>query len=195
MSLDDDVTVWIDGLRNQDSVASRKLWERYYRQLVELAAKRLPNHIRRDFDEEDVALSAINSLCRGAAAGRFPDLSDRDSLWALLIVITSRKCRAQVRKHLAQKRGGGTARGESAFRLSLGAGIADEMGNEPTPEFAAMMVDEVRSLLDQLPDDNSRRLAILKMEGNTNAEAATRLQCSQTTIERRLRMIRKMWSQ
>ncbi len=43
-------------------------------------------------------------------------------------------------------------------------------------------------------DEATRQLAILKMEGYTNKEAANRLNCSQTTIERRLRLIRKTWS-
>ena len=42
-------------------------------------------------DEEDVALSAFDSFCRGAQRGRFPQLDDRDNLWRLLVVITSRK--------------------------------------------------------------------------------------------------------
>ena len=32
-------------------------------------------------DEEDVALSAFDSLCRGAVEGRFPRLDDRNDLW------------------------------------------------------------------------------------------------------------------
>jgi RNA polymerase sigma factor (sigma-70 family) len=195
MSVDDDVTAWIEGLRHDDSIATKKLWEHYYQQLLQLAGRRLPNNMRREFDEEDVALSAIDSLCRGVAKGRFPDLSDRDCLWALLIVITKRKCRSRVRRHTAQKRGGGKVQGESAFNGELGGSIAEEIGKEPTPEFAAQMTEEVARLLDMLTDDVTRQLAILKMEGHTNKEAADRLSCSQTTIERRLRLIRKTWSQ
>jgi hypothetical protein len=32
-------------------------------------------------DEEDVALSAFNSLCVGAAKGRFPQVQDHDGLY------------------------------------------------------------------------------------------------------------------
>ena len=124
MSVDDDVTAWIDGLRRRDTVATQHLWERYYQRLVNLAAQRLPPNLRREFDEEDVALSAIDSFCRGAAKGRFPDLADRNSLWALLIVITRRKCRAKLRHHAAQKRGGGDVQGESAFDSGIGGGIS-----------------------------------------------------------------------
>lgn len=195
MSLEDDVTQWIANLRTEDTVATQQLWERYYTRLLELAARRLPNHIRRDFDEEDVAISAIHSFCRGVANGRFPNLTDRDSLWALLIVITRRKCRAQIRRHKAEKRGGGNVQGESALSGALQGAIAAEIGAEPTPEFAAEMTEQVDHLMSQLNDDVTRRLAMLKMEGYTNPEAAEALGCSKTTIERRLRLIRKTWSQ
>ncbi len=195
MSVDDDVTAWIDGLQRGDTVAAQHLWEHYYQRLLNLAAQRLPGHMRRDFDEEDVALSAIDSFCRGAANGRFPDLTDRNSLWALLIVITRRKCRARLRNRSAQKRGGGEVQGESGFDSSNGGGISAAIGRDPTPQFAAQMTEEVERLLDMLGDEVTRQLAVLKMEGYTNKEAADRLNCSQTTIERRLRLIRKTWSQ
>ncbi len=195
MSVDDDVTAWIVGLKRGETVAAQHLWEHYYQRLLNLAAQRLPGHMRRAFDEEDVVLSAIDSFCRGAAKGRFPDLADRNSLWALLIVITQRKCRAKLRHHSAQKRGGGKVQGESAFDPSSGGGISDVIGQDPTPQFAAQMTEEVERLLNMLGDEVTRQLAILKMEGYTNQEAAAHLSCSQTTIERRLRLIRKTWSQ
>ena len=39
-------------------------------------------------DEEDVALSVFASLCRGAQCGNFKKLTDREDLWALLLVMT-----------------------------------------------------------------------------------------------------------
>jgi DNA-directed RNA polymerase specialized sigma24 family protein len=194
MSFNEDVTAWIDGMRQGDEAAARQLWERYFTRLVELADRRLPRHARRAFDEEDVALSAFGSLCRGVRAGKFPQLGDRENLWALLVVITARKARARLRAEAAKKRGGGVLSGESALGQGEN-GIAQTVGHEPTPEFAVEVAEQVEHLLTRLPDDVSRQLAILKLEGFTNEQAARRLNCSQTTIERRLRLIRKVWSQ
>ena len=58
-------------------------------------------------DGEDAALSASESLCVGAAAGRFDRLTDRDDLWRLMVVITLRKVFDQVNRQRRQKRGGG----------------------------------------------------------------------------------------
>ncbi|MCO6458957.1 MAG: RNA polymerase subunit sigma-70 [Pirellulaceae bacterium] len=195
MSLDDDVTAWIDGLRRQDSQAVQRLWDRYYRQLLSLAARRLPAGLRREFDEEDVALSALDSLCRGLAAGRFPLVTDRDSLWALLVVIARRKCRARLRRLSAQKRGGAAVRGQSAWEDDSGHGLAAEISQDPSPEFAVEVAEELSRLLDRLPDETTRRLAVMKLEGYTNEEAAGQLECSQTTVKRRLQLIRKTWSE
>ena len=55
------------------------------------------------------------------------------------------------------------------------------------------MAEECRRLLDKLGDDQLRDIAVYKMEGYTNEEIAARLDCALTTVERRLRRIRKTW--
>src|SRR5262249_8084676 len=68
------VTHWIKQLRAGDPVAAQTLWERYFRRLVGLARQKLRALPRRAADEEDVALSAFDSFCKGAARGRYPHL-------------------------------------------------------------------------------------------------------------------------
>src|SRR5262245_36481381 len=100
------VSGWIRQLKVGDASAAQRLWERYFRRLVGLARTRLRGVGRRVTDEEDVALSAFASLCRGVRHGRFPQLSDRDDLWRLLVLLTARKawhCRRDARR---PKRGG-----------------------------------------------------------------------------------------
>ena len=55
----DSVTIWLDRLYAGDEKAARELWDRYFSQLVRLAAAKLPRGVRRDFDEEDVALNSF----------------------------------------------------------------------------------------------------------------------------------------
>ena len=104
---DGSVTSWIDRLRVGDDVAARRLWERYFHALVRLARADLRAKPRGAVDEEDIALSAFDSFCRGAEQGRFPRLDDRDGLWRLLVTITARKVVDQVERQCRQKRGGG----------------------------------------------------------------------------------------
>src|SRR5262245_56875046 len=85
------VTIWLDKLRVGDSLAAQKLWQGYFHRLVGLARAKLRSLPRRSADEEDVALSAFDSFCRGVEVGRFPKLDDRDDLWQVLFMITERK--------------------------------------------------------------------------------------------------------
>ena len=59
--------------------------------LVHLARAHLKSSLRRVADEEDVAICAFNSFCRGAEQGRFPKLDDSTDLWRVLVTITERK--------------------------------------------------------------------------------------------------------
>jgi DNA-directed RNA polymerase specialized sigma24 family protein len=198
MSSDGSVTVWIGALKAGDHAAAQRLWERYFRQLVRLARARYGGARRRAADEEDAALSAFDSFCRGAADGRFPQLSDRDNLWPLLVVITARKV-IDAHKHEARaKRGGGKVRGESAWLDAVDGsdrdgGINLVIGDEPTPAFAAEVAERTQRLLDALGSEELRQVAVWKMEGYSNAEIADKLGCVERTVERKLDVIRKLW--
>lgn len=198
MPSDGSVSQWIIGAKRGESVAVQRLWERYFDRLVHLARKRLIATHRRVADEEDVALSAFASFCTAAEQGRFPDLSDRDDLWRLLIRITAQKAVDQIRHDSRKKRGGGRVLGESALKDLAGKNgdqrLARMVGDDPSPEFAAIVAEQCRLLLDQLEED-LRAVAEAKMEGYTNQEIADRRTCSLSTVERSLRLIRKRWQQ
>ena len=189
------VTRWIGPLKAGDVEAAQALWDRYFDGLVRLARTRLRDAPRAVADEEDVALSAIHCLCRGAAAGRFPQLADRDNLWRLLATIAAQKAVDLQRRETREKRGGGNRRGE----VELAAGdneaslVTQVVGREPSPEFAAQLDEEYRRQLDRLEDDGLRQIAVWKMEGYENDEIARRLGCGVRTVERKLGVIRAIW--
>jgi DNA-directed RNA polymerase specialized sigma24 family protein len=196
MASDASDSQWLRSLQAGDSAAAQRLWEQYFHRLVGLARVKLYGLSRRAADEEDVALSAFASFCRAAEAGRFPQLSDRHDLWRLLVTITDRKASNLVRDEHRLKRGGGAVQGESAvYRADDSAvqGLDGCAGREPTPEFAAQVAEECRRLLELLPDDEIRNIAIWKMDGGTVPEIAGRLGCALSTVERRLRLIRQLW--
>jgi DNA-directed RNA polymerase specialized sigma24 family protein len=192
------VTRWIADVKAGQNAAVQPLWERYFSRMVELARQRLRSSRHKDSgsDEEDAALSAFDSLCAGLARGRFPQLSDRDDLWRLLVVITTRKVQAQARRQFRQKRGSGQVRPVSDLAGSASDPdddvLAQAVGLEPTPEFAAMVAEEYRRLLDRLDDDVLRRVAILRMEGYTTEEIAGQLGCARRTVARQLALIRRI---
>ena len=196
MSATGSVTALLERLQEGDHDAARLLWQRYFPRLVALARKKLQATPRRVADEEDAALSAFDSFCRRAEQGQFPDLKDRDGLWALLVVLTARKAADLVRHHNREKRGGGQVQGDSALRPGEGdsgpGGFDDVEDDGPTPEEAALLAEEVETLLARLQEPVLRQIAVRKLEGFTNAEIAAQLSCSLTTVERRLAIIRRL---
>lgn len=178
------VSVWLDQLKSGDPAAAKPLWERYFARLVGLARERLRAVPRGAADEEDVALSAIDSFCRAAAAGRFPRLDDRHDLWQVLFVITTRKAIGLVRHEASEKRRGSSPLGDS---------VPDVVSPEPPPDVAAEVADAMSRLLAILKDDQLRQVAIWKLEGYTNAEIAEKLDRAAPTVERKLAAIRVIW--
>jgi RNA polymerase sigma factor (sigma-70 family) len=190
------VTALLERLKNGDHEAARLLWQRYYPRLVALAKRKLQGTAPRIADEEDAALSAFDSFCRRAEQGHFPDLQDRDGLWSLLVVITARKAADLLRHQHREKRGGGQVRGDSALGPAgedRGVNGFDELpDDDPTPEEAALLAEEVETLLARLREPGLRQVALWKLEAYTNAEIAARLRCSEPTVERRLAIIRRL---
>jgi DNA-directed RNA polymerase specialized sigma24 family protein len=195
MPHDGSTSLWVGRLRDgRDEDAVHRLWEAYFHRLVRLARAKLRGVRRRAADEEDVALSAFDSFCRGAARGRFPQLNTPDDLWRLLVTITARKACDLTDRQRRAKRGGGHVRGDSAVVAPAAGGWEAVAGREPTPAFAAQTAEEYRRLLGLLGDDELRAIAVRKMEGYTNEEIAAERGCAVPTVERRLRLIRKTWS-
>jgi hypothetical protein len=126
---------------------------------------------------------------------RFPRLSSRDDLWQLLVMLTARKAANQRKFLRANKRGGGKVRGESVFGLPASdgelRGVDQVSAQSPPPELAIEMAEEVGQLLDRLDDDVIRLVAFFKFEGRTNNEIAAALDCSITSVERKLRIVRR----
>jgi DNA-directed RNA polymerase specialized sigma24 family protein len=193
------VTEWIEGVKAGDELAAQRLWERYFERLVQFARGKLRGMPRRASDEEDLALSAFCRFCTAAREGRFPKLSDRDSMWKLVMKIAADKAVDLRRKAGAAIRGGGRELGESALMNTTGSesevGMGNVVGDCPTPEFAAVVAEEFRRLLDCLDDDELRAIAIARLEGCTDSEIADRVGCALRTVQRRLRVIRKTWGQ
>ena len=191
------ITRLIIELRERDSsAAEEELWRRYYKRLVRLAATKLKGTSRRVVDEEDVVVDAFDSFFRGVELGRFPRLNDRDDLWQVLVMLASRKAANQIKLVHRQKRGGGSIRGDSGFGAIEGeaTGIEDVAGLEPTPQFAEQVREELEELLAKLDDPSLRQVAVAKLEGYTNAEISARMGILERTVERKLQVIRRLWS-
>ncbi len=195
MTTNDPVSVWIDQLKAADEAAARKVWEHFAERLCAIARGKLHSNTRKLYDEEDAALSVFRSVCAGMSAGSFPDLNDRNSLWALMLIMTTQKISNRHRFDRQQRRDVRRTVTESVFcRLDNSAvddGIHRLISREPTPEFAAEFAETCHSLFESLDDPQLEQVVLLRMEGRTDAEIAEQLKCSRRTVQRRLEVIRR----
>lgn len=182
------ITQWIDGASCGDAESEHALWNHYFGRVLRLARTRMFTIQGAVYDEEDAALSAMNSLFRGIREQRFPELHDRHNLWRLLTLITRRKLRAQWRKETADCRR--PSEGEADVEA---VDIKAIISREPSPDFVAEMMNETERLLDSLEDESLRRIAVMRMDGFTHDEIANRLGCATRTVRRKVDRIRDIW--
>ena len=199
MSDDDQgsVTCLIADLKAGQSAAVQPLWERYFSRMVELARLGCgrPAQGRRQ-RRGRCGPERLRQPLRGAGPGPFPPARRPRRPLAVAGRHHDPQGQAQARRQLRQKRGGGQVRPASEL---AGCDSDDEddmlaraVGSEPTPEFAAMVAEEYRRLLDRLGDDVLRKVAILRMEGYTTEEIAGQLGCARRTVARQLALIRRI---
>lgn len=190
------VTEWIRHLKAGQTDAQRKLWDRYFESLVRIAAAQIKGAPRGVADEEDLALSAFHSLCGRAREGKLREIHDRDDLWRLLVVLSRQKSIDHWRTQLRQKRGGGLVMSGAAPTgddSSMGGGLDDFLNAGPRPDEVAMIREELSLMIQELPDQTLRTIAVGKLEGHTNEELAQNLSVNPRTIERKLQLIRSLW--
>jgi RNA polymerase sigma factor (sigma-70 family) len=144
-------------------------------------------------DGEDAAGKALFQLLSGLQQGRFPDLTDRDGLWSVMWMIMERRLIDQQRKSVRRRR---REVGASAIRAPNGSSGRSALGNpfdqfpveEVTPEFLVILRQLMESLTQAL-----RQVAELVLAGHTGREIARKLDCSEKTVQRRLKLIRHHW--
>ncbi|MBI5759603.1 MAG: RNA polymerase subunit sigma-70 [Planctomycetales bacterium] len=181
-----------------DPRALADLWNRYYPALLNKARSRLSDAGIRVADEEDVVAAAFDAFYRAASQGHYPDLLDRNALWRVLLTITANKALDLIRSEKCEVRGGGRVLGESALggadSFESDAGFRNLISEEPTPEFVALVAENFQRRLQVLDDEVLRSVALLKLQGYLSREIAEMLEVSERAIERKLSLIRKLWS-
>jgi DNA-directed RNA polymerase specialized sigma24 family protein len=187
------VSEWLDQVREGDAEALRQLWNRYFQKLAQMAGRRISSLATRAADGEDVAASVFESLWDGAQLGRFDNVQDRHELWWLLVAMTRRKSISHIRRESAVKRGGDAPR----ISLSLQPGSSKEfeevLSRDPAPADVAALDEELDRLLAALRDQNSRRIAVLLLQGHSPEDISRDVGLALATVRRKIRLIRAVW--
>ena len=190
----DSVALLIQDLQQKEAEAAQQLWDQYFHRLVSLARYRLEGLARTIADEEDVALSAIKSFCRGVEENRLATINNRDELWRALTAIVRQKIASHVRRSCRLKRD--ERRNQSlhaSAESSSDPHVFDLVTRDPDATMVVEFTEELRRLLSLLETDRRREVVQLRLSGCTNKEIAAKFNCVETTVERELRIIRKRW--
>ena len=194
MPANDPVSSLIARVKLGDQAAATDLWNSCFSRLKHIARARLGNHLHRVSDEEDAVVMAFHSFMRGVKAKRFPRLHTTKELWSILVALTLRKTVDILQKERRRKRGGGRVRGESAFNSPKKLqGIDGVASPRPSPVTEAMLNEECQRRLATL-STSLRVVALAKLHGLSNKEIASELSCGLRTVERKIRIIRTLWS-
>jgi hypothetical protein len=121
---------------------------------------------------------ATKSFCIRQRRGDF-DLSNRDELWNLPVRITLRKARNTAIRHFQGKRDVRREDAEAAVDRpgdDPSGTILDQIDSDgPTPAEAGLLNEAPERRFQMLKNPNLRRIALWKLEGNTNPEIARTL--------------------
>ncbi len=191
------VGMWVSQLKDGDPQAAEQLWNTYFVRMVKVARCKLHSAPGRMADEEDVALSAFKSFCRGTKDGRFPELLEHDDPWPLLLALTNHKAIDLLRYERRVKRGGPGQHHAGVVgpceAPAPDVGLSQLTSKEPDPQAAFQVAEECQQILNRLSDSILRAVALWKIEGFTTEEIAAKLGCTTRTVERKLQLIRRLW--
>ncbi len=187
----DSVSKWIERTKQGDDAAAERIWQRYFRALVQHAQQHVPAHLGQMSDGEDFAVIAFQALLDGFRNGRFQQIRNRVELWRMLTTIAARRAVNHIKSELRQRRGGGARRQLEDDEL-IGEHRAN-WGSADDPAWIAQFAETIQSLFRALPDDLFRTVARMRLAGHDIKEIADQLQVSPRTIDRKLGQIRVLW--
>ena len=191
MSTGESFTDAVARLQEGDEQAAADVFARFADQLIRLARTRLDARLRKTTDPEDVMQSVWRSFFVRQQKGRF-EIENWDALWAVLVVMTVRKCARRAEIMRAAKRDVGRevsdptdSQGKFAFQ------VAD---SKPTPEQAAILTELIELMMEGL-DEREQNILTLRLQGYTFEEIGAQVGRTERTVRRVVSRLRERAAQ
>jgi len=174
------------GLRAGDKGAASEVFNRFVQRLIALARSRLDAHVRQKEDPEDVVQSVFRSFFNRQADGQF-EIESWDSLWAMLSLITLRKCGNRIEYFRAARR---DVKAELRVDESTESRAAwQAVARDPTPSQAAALAETVEEVMRGF-EDWEREVFSLRLQEYTIPEISDRVGRAERTVRRALDRIK-----
>lgn len=184
------ITSIFQRLRAGDAASAKQLWDRFFPRLLGLARMVLAGR-ELPIGAEDAVQVAFFNFFRRVELGKVDDDAGRDDLWKLLSMMTAQIASKQRRSEKAQRRGGGSILLESELENDQGSEFnLDEMLGPIAPPDCDLICEDLLNRLDH----DVQEVAVLRLAGYTNSEIKDIVGYPLRSIERRLQLIRSVWS-
>jgi DNA-directed RNA polymerase specialized sigma24 family protein len=192
-----DFNAWFASVCDGDSASTTRLWTAYFDRIGASVANRLTSQGRRYEDHEDVANSVLRTFFRRASLGQFKELGDKDQLWKLLLTIAIRKANDYRKRSMAARRGGkvnvlNQNYTDDSSQMAAIDLVANPDGAMPDAEMRAQELFE--SVMASMPDDKTRDVVLLHLQGADKQQIAEMQKCSIRTVERRMQNAITIWT-
>ena len=168
------------------------LWEKFYPRLKRVVAGRIEKIPSAVPDHSGIAASAIKSVILRIQGGEFPNLSDENELWKLLLTFAIRRANDQAKAFRTIKRGGHKTIGQVENKDGKIGGV--NLAADVCDTFKEVEIEELfESLYEKLPNDMAKQVVSLRLEGATNKEISECLGTSIRNVQLTLKAVRENW--
>lgn len=165
-------------LRLGSEDAATQIYLRYAHRLQSLAQANSSPNLARHVDAEEIVQSVFGSFFRGVRAGHY-EVPEGEELWRLFLVMGLNKIRAKGAYYGAAKRD---------IRQTVGGEAVELEADDSTAlSFLNMTIQETLEAL----SEPQRQMVMLRIEGFTVEEMASRTGRSKRTVERLLQAARE----
>ena len=169
-------------LRAGQDDAATQVFSHFASRLIALARRRLGPQLRQKEDPEDVLQSVFRSFFLRNAEGEFGEFESWDNLWAMLVVLTLRKCGRRIDHFHAASRDVEREVGDPVLLDPSDSGLGLRAA-DPTPAEAAMLTETVEQLMNSL-SGRHRQILALSLQGYAPPEISAQLGCTERTVYR-----------
>jgi RNA polymerase sigma factor (sigma-70 family) len=189
-----ELSAWLRRVRTGDVEAIDQLCRRYLDRSIRQAKSRLKLSELRLIDEEQAAMSALQSLIGRVRGGSYGEVNDELQFWSLLASIINRK----VIKYRRSVYGPTRSPELPLLPVDQVDGDSSHGGDgcpadgSPSPISAAIAKETLDQILDRLPDADSRQVLLLRMEGHNDVEISELVGHSRNWVARRVGSIRRV---
>ena len=176
-----------DLMAGQETAAAR-IVEQHTDGLIRVARQRIGKKLGQRVDAEDVLQSVYRSFFGRLREGKYEISTGRD-LWNLLVRMTLNKICRQAKYHQAQKRD--MDQEEVVAQQSAQVPLADlARTDEPDPQEAAILIEEVEMLLGALKEQD-RPVVELRLQGFTTSEISKETGRPERSVRRILERLKE----